>query len=84
MVAIARRHTKANAGRLSDAGAILVARYGPGPRNRIRKCGRCRKFEAAPPIATMQPLTCSGPGELLHVDFTLLRRPSPERGAGHT
>ena len=46
-------------------------------RNRIRKCGRCRKFEAAPPIAPMQPLTCSGPGELLHVDLPLLRRPSP-------
>ena len=34
------------------------------------KSGRCRKFEAAPPIAPLKPLTCSGPGELLHVDFT--------------
>ena len=24
----------------------------------------------APPIAPLKPLTCSGPGELLHVDFT--------------
>ena len=39
-------------------------------RNRIKKCGRCRKYEAAPPVAPMKPLTCSGPGELLHVDFT--------------
>ena len=39
-------------------------------RNCIKKCGRCKKFEAAPPIAPMKPLTCSGPGELLHVDFT--------------
>ena len=39
-------------------------------RNCIKKCGRCRKYEAAPPIAPMKPLTCSGPGELLHVDFT--------------
>ena len=39
-------------------------------RNHIRKCGRCKKFEAAPPVAPLRPLTCSGPGELLHVDFT--------------
>ena len=39
-------------------------------RNRIKKCGHCRKFEAAPPIAPLKPLTCSGPGDLLHVDFT--------------
>ena len=45
--------------------------------NRIRKCGRCRKFEAAPPIAPMQPLTCSGPGELLHVDFTSIEETVP-------
>ena len=53
-------------------------------RNRIRKCGRCRKFEAAPPIAPMQPLTCSGPGSCCMLILPLLRRPSPERGAGHT
>ena len=34
------------------------------------KCSHCRKYEAAPPVAPMKPLTCSGPGELLHVDFT--------------
>ena len=39
-------------------------------RNCIKKCGRCRKYEAAPPVVPMKPLTCSGPGELLHVDFT--------------
>ena len=39
-------------------------------RNRIKKCGRCRKYEAAPPVVPMKPLACSGPGELLHVDFT--------------
>ena len=39
-------------------------------RNRIRKCGHCKKFEAAPPIAPLKPLACSGLGELLHVDFT--------------
>ena len=45
--------------------------------NCIRKCDRCRKFEAAPPIAPMQPLTCSGPGELLHVDFTSIEETVP-------
>ena len=39
-------------------------------RNCIKKCGYCRKYEAAPPVAPMKPLTCSGPKELLHVDFT--------------
>ena len=39
-------------------------------RNHIKKCGQCRKYEAALPVAPMKPLTCSGPGELLHVDFT--------------
>ena len=39
-------------------------------RNHIKKCGHCRKYEAAPPVTPMKPLTCSGPGELLHVDFT--------------
>ena len=39
-------------------------------RNCIRKCGRCRKFEATPLVAPLRPLTCSGLGELLHVDFT--------------
>ena len=39
-------------------------------RNHIKKCGHCRKYEAAPPVMPMKPLTCSWPGELLHVDFT--------------
>ena len=46
-------------------------------RNCIRKCGHCRKFEAAPPIAPLKPLTCSGPGELLHVDFTSIEETVP-------
>ena len=46
-------------------------------RNRIKKCGRCRKYEAAPPVAPMKPLACSGPGELLHVDFTLIEETVP-------
>ena len=39
-------------------------------RKHIKKCGCCRKYEAAPPIVPMKPLTSSGPGELSHVDFT--------------
>ena len=46
-------------------------------RNHIKKCGHCRKFEAAPPIAPMKPLTCSGQGELLHVDFTSIEETVP-------
>ena len=37
---------------------------------RVKMCSRCRKFEAAPPKVKLQPLPCSGPGELLHIDFT--------------
>ena len=46
-------------------------------RNHIRKCGHCRKFEAASPVTPLQPLTCSGPGELLHVDFTSIEETVP-------
>ena len=46
-------------------------------RNRIRKCGRCKKFEAALPIAPLKPLACSGLGELLHVDFTSIEETVP-------
>ena len=46
-------------------------------RIRIKKCGHCRKYEAAPPVAPMKPLTCSGPGELLHVDFTSIEETVP-------
>ena len=46
-------------------------------RNCIKKCGHCRKFEAAPPIAPLKPLACSGPGELLHVDFPSIEETVP-------
>ena len=46
-------------------------------RNCIRRCGHCKKFEAAPPIAPLKPLACSGPGELLHVDFTSIEETVP-------
>ena len=37
---------------------------------RVKMCPHCRKFKAVPSKAKLQPLPCSGPGELLHVDFT--------------
>ena len=46
-------------------------------RNHIKKCGHCRKFEAAPSIAPLKPLTCSGPRELLHMDFTSIKETAP-------
>ena len=46
-------------------------------RNCIKKCSCCRKYEAAPPVAPMKPLSCSGPGELLHVDFTSIEETVP-------
>ena len=46
-------------------------------RNHIKKCGHCRKFDTAPPVAPLKPLTCSGPGELLHVDFTSIKETVP-------
>ena len=46
-------------------------------RNCIKKCGCCRKYEAAPPIAPMKPLTCRGLVELLHVDFTSIEETVP-------
>ena len=46
-------------------------------RNCIKKCGHCRKYEVAPPVAPMKPLACSRPGELLHVDFTSIEKTVP-------
>ena len=46
-------------------------------RNHIKKCGWCKKFEATPPVAPLRPLACSGPGELLHVDFTSIEETIP-------
>ena len=46
-------------------------------RNHIRKCGRCKKFEAALPIAPLKPPACSGLRELLCVDFTSIEETVP-------
>ena len=74
-------HEAAHQGQRRSASLMQERFWWPGMardlHNRIRKRGRCRKFEAAPPIAPMQPLTCSGPGELLHVDFTSIEETVP-------
>ena len=46
-------------------------------RNCIKKCGHCRKYETAPPVVPMKPLTCSGPGELFNVNFTSIEEMVP-------
>ena len=46
-------------------------------RNHIKKCSHCRKYEVAPPVVPMKPLTCSGPGELLHLDFMSIEEMVP-------
>ena len=46
-------------------------------RNCIRKCSWCKKFKAAPPLAPLKSLACSGLGELLHVDFTSIEETVP-------
>ena len=44
---------------------------------KVKNCARCRQFGAASPVAAMKPLTCSGPGELLHIDFTTIEETVP-------
>ena len=40
--------------------------------NKVKNCARCKKYKGALPIAKLQKLPCSGPGELLHIDFTTI------------
>ena len=40
--------------------------------NKVKNCTRCKKYEGASSIAKLQKLPCSGPGELLHIDFTTI------------
>ena len=41
-------------------------------RNKVKNCARCLKFGGTSPIAKLQKLPCSGPGELLHIDYTTI------------
>ena len=40
--------------------------------NKVKNCARCKKYEGAPSIAKLQKLPYSGPGELLHSNFTTI------------
>ena len=40
--------------------------------NKVKNCACCKKYKGAPPIAKLQKLPCSGPGELLHINFTTI------------
>ena len=40
--------------------------------NKVKNCTRCKKYEGTPPIAKLQKLPCSGPGELLLINFTTI------------
>ena len=71
----------AHQGQRRSAALMQECFWWPGmtrdPRNRNKKCSHCRKYEAAPPVAPMKPLACSGPGELLHVDFMSIEETVP-------
>ena len=38
--------------------------------NKVKNCGHCKKYSGALPIAKLQKLPCTGPGELVHIDYT--------------
>ena len=40
--------------------------------NKVKNCAHCKKYERTPLISKLQKLLCSGPGELLHIDFTTI------------
>ena len=79
MVAITRQHTRASITPYPSCKSDSGGQVWPGMARDLKKCGCCRKFEVAPPIAPLKPLTCSGPGELLHVDFTYIEETVPIR-----
>ena len=40
--------------------------------NKVKNCAPCKKYAGPLPFAKLQKLPCSGPGELLHIDFTTI------------
>ena len=42
--------------------------------NKVKNCACCKKYEGAPPITKLQKLPRSGPGELLHINFTTIEK----------
>ena len=49
--------------------AVLVARYGQCLILVIQNCGHCKQFEAKCQIPEMEPILCTQPMELVHVDY---------------
>ena len=41
--------------------------------NKVKNCAHCKKYEGTLPIAKLQKLPCSGPGELPHIDLTTIK-----------
>ena len=35
----------------------------------VSNCGHCKQFEAKPQIPGMQPIICTEPMELVHIDY---------------
>ena len=48
---------------------VLVARNGYGLMPIHKNCGRCKQFEAKCQIPEMEPIVCTQPMELVHVDY---------------
>ena len=42
-------------------------------KHHMKNCACCKKFEGAPPIAKLKKLPCSGPCEILHIDYTSIK-----------
>ena len=43
-------------------------------KNHVKNCAPCKKFKGTPPIAKLKKLPCSSPGEILHIDYTLIEK----------
>ena len=72
-------HEAAHQGQSHSLSLMQERFWWPGMARDLRKCGQCKKFGAAPPVAPLRPLACSGLGELLHVDFTSIEETVPLR-----
>ena len=69
-------HEAAHQGQRRSVSLIQECFWWPGMTrdmiNKVKNYARCKKYEGAPPIAKLQKLPCSGLGELLHIDFTII------------
>ena len=39
-------------------------------KHHVKNCAHCKKVEGALLIAKLKKLSCSGPGKILHIDYT--------------